>query len=364
MIPDSSQLLPLDEEMRQVVALCQQVQATEYADLPLRVPEVRRSAEEWLRIVGRIPRHRAGMRVLRRLRRMSIEAGALPGALEHYALLGAMQAAIVRVPALPVDAAVKRQFAKIFALAAQPPQALRHLLDCNVWGYHEIAQIVGLMRFPAGQHHWVMAKAARSALLKLRLRFAEMPRVAAAMLRDYGPFGPVAEIHLNMWRAKPQLMLKAETCRSLHRLARSLELQPQVRGIQGISWLHSRSVADVSPHLAWAREFFVENGALAAEMEVAHPAMGFLVGSAQRQRLFHTGKFKPRVGLFLWRRADVLAWARRHPEFADESSPLGPLPDQTVPVGTAGGRVPAPSFGITASLVPPGFWRSPPAVER
>lgn len=362
MIHDSDRRPSLDDEVRNVVALCQEVQATEYADLPLRTPEVRRTPAEWFRIVRRIPNDRAGMRTLRRLRRISIEAGALPGALEHYALLGAMQAAVVQVPALPVDPSVKLQFCKIFALAAQPPQPLRHLLDCNVWGYHEIAQTVGLMRFPAGQHHWVMAKAARGALLKLRLRFAEIPRVAAAVLRDYGAFGPVAEIHLNMWRAKPQLMLKAETCRSLHRLARSMELQPHVRGVQGISWLHSKSVADVSPHLTWAREFFVENGALAAEMEVAHPGMGFLVGSAQRQRLFHAGRFKPRVGLLLWKRDDVLAWARRHPEFADDGAALAPPTEPRVATVAAPGRA-APTVGITAKLMPQRFWRAPPAVE-
>ncbi len=229
MIHDSDRRPSLDDEVRHVVALCQEVQATEYADLPLRTPEVRRTPEEWFRIVRRIPNDRASMRTLRRLRGMSIEAGALPG-------------------------------------------------------------------------------------------------------------------------------------RSLHRLARSMELQPHVRGIQGISWLHSKSVADVSPHLAWAREFFVENGALAAEMEVAHPGMGFLVGSAQRQRLFHAGRFKPRVGLLLWKRDDVLAWARRHPEFADDGAALAPPTEPRVATAAAPGRA-APTVGIPANLMPQRFWRAPPAVE-
>lgn len=349
MIAGAGRGVLLDDHVRQVVALCQEVLAVEYPALPLRVPEVRRTPAEWFRIVRRIPRDRAAMRTLCRLRRMSIEAGALPGALEHYALLGAMQAAVVQVPSLPVDSSVKRQFCTTFALAARPPRSLRHLLDCNAWGYHEIAQITGLTRFPAGQHHWVMASAARGPVLRLRLRFAEMPRVVAALVRDFGVFGPVAEIHLNIWRAKPQLMLKAETFRSLYRLARSIELQPEVRGVQGISWLHSKSVAEVSPHLAWAREFFVENGALVAEMEEAHPAMGFLVGSAERQRLFHAGKFKPRVGLLLWKRADVLAWAHRHPEFAEDGASFGVPPEHA---GQAGGRASHPRFGAAANLMP------------
>ena len=56
MIGDSTKPAALDEEIRHVLALCQEGQATDYADLPLRVPEVRRTPDEWLRIVGQIGR--------------------------------------------------------------------------------------------------------------------------------------------------------------------------------------------------------------------------------------------------------------------------------------------------------------------
>lgn len=291
-----------------------------YAEVERALPWIRRPPQQWLRLARNLPHNRIGLAVLRRAKaRAKVEGAPLrPGAIEQYVLLQAILAVAPRLATLPVDPAVKRLYLQLAAEIAHPPAHLAPMLDCNRWEFCEVSQILTLRRFPAGQHNWVVGAAGRSALFRFRfrLRLREYPRLLREVYQGFGGMTPVASIHLTNWRGKPDIVLKSESCRSLYRIAKSMELQPRIRGIQGISWLHSKDVATVSPHLAWMRDLFVDNGAFSAELEPADPKM-YLVGSAKRRQLHDAQKFSPRLTMVLWRRADVLGWASAHPEFGD-----------------------------------------------
>jgi hypothetical protein len=94
-------------------------------------------------------------------------------------------------------------------------------------------------------------------------------------------------------------------------------MQPDIKGVMADSWLYSVEVGEKTPHLAWIRQFYAERGAYIVDMELADPKSGFLVGSAERRRLYEEKKFHPRQTLVLWSRADILNWAAAHPELAD-----------------------------------------------
>ena len=291
----------LRADLGRASADCAAAVATEFAAY---ADTRRRSAEQWFALLSRA----------RWLRTMALRRDkSWPEAsMARFALLAAVPAAASRVEGLPVDVSVKRNICNV--LARLP--ALARTLDCSSWEFHELAQAVTLQRFPAGQHNWVVGGAGRAPLLRMRVRPAHALRLLHEVTSRYGGFAPVASIHLSPWRDKP-VVLRTEACRSFYRIARSMELQPRLKGIQGMSWLHSECLRDVTPHLAWARDLFIDNGAFTAEMEQAPPDCGVLTGSAERKRLYESGVFRPRVTLVLWHRDDVLDWAARHPEFGD-----------------------------------------------
>lgn len=291
----------LRTDLGRAVADCAAVVATEFAAYP---GVQRRSAEQWFALLS----------AARWLRTMALRRDrSLPEcSLTRFALLAAVPAAAARVERLAVDGSVKRNICQV--LGRLP--ALARNLDFGGWDFHELAQAVTLQRFPAGQHNWVVGGAGRAPLVRMRVRPAHAVRLLHEVTSRYAGFAPVASIHLNPWRDRP-VILRSEACRSFYRIARSMELQPRLKGIQGMSWLHAEGLREVTPHLAWARDLFVENGAFTAEMEVAPPDCGMLTGSAQRKDLYESGAFRPRVTLVLWHRDDVLDWAARHPEFSD-----------------------------------------------
>jgi len=93
-----------------------------------------------------------------------------------------------------------------------------------------------------------------------------------------------------------------------------MELQPAVRGFITCAWFHSPDTYTVSPHLAWLNQVFLENGALVATVGPDDPASGVLDRSPERRQAYENGTFKPTLGLIVWPREEMIAWAARHPE--------------------------------------------------
>lgn len=244
--------------------------------------------------------------------RAEIGAAPLPETdLAHALLLAASLHTIPRVPELPVGDLVKALFLDEFAFYAAPPADWRARFRFSDVRFQEMGRIATLQRFPAGQYHWEMAAFPRSWLPKVARRWDVWTR---AFLPMRG-FGPLFELHLNDRRRNRIVLLETETNLSCYRAAQSLEVQPGVKGIMTMSWLYCESTAAATPHLAWMRRLFLEAGAVIVDLGDAPPDSGFLIGSAERRKLYEQGSYRPQTSCVLWPRARVLRWARRHPEF-------------------------------------------------
>ena len=230
--------------------------------------------------------------------------------LAHALLLAASLQALSRVPSLPVSDAVKELFVEEFLFYAAPPAAWRARFRFSDVRFQEMGRIATLQRFPAGQYHWELAAFPRSWLPRVAQRWAAVTR---AFLPMKG-FGPLFELHLNDRRKNRVMLLEKETALSCYRAARSLELQPAVKGIMTSSWFYCVSTGVVTPHLAWLRRFFLEAGAVALDLGEAPADAGFLVGSPDRRRLYEEGKYRPQLTCMLWPRRSVLQWAELHAE--------------------------------------------------
>jgi hypothetical protein len=182
-------------------------------------------------------------------------------------------------------------------------------------GFISMAKVVTLRRFPAGQLHVERSGIPRSWLARLGPR--ELARVLFFLGRHVGGLGPFFFHHL-AWRRKNRfLILEREQNRSYSRIAQSLALHPEVRGLATESWLHSPETFRVSPHLAWLNRPFEEHGGIVIVLGAASESSGVFTGSAVRKRLYDEGQFHPTTALVIWPRAAMLRWAASHPEFAD-----------------------------------------------
>jgi hypothetical protein len=130
-------------------------------------------------------------------------------------------------------------------------------------------------------------------------------------------FAPAFFIHLAFHGQKRGALLERDSNRAYYRMAQAMSRQPHVKGLVASSWLHSPDTMTASPHLTGLNRVFLENRALVTTMGPANPESGVFYRSPERRRLFDEGRFTPTTGLVLWPRADMLAWARAHPELAE-----------------------------------------------
>jgi hypothetical protein len=176
------------------------------------------------------------------------------------------------------------------------------------------SRIITLRRFPAGQFDFEYDGLPRSYLLKARPR--DWPKLALCFASSLRGFRPYFMTHMAVMKKKRNLVLhaEAETNRSYYRVARALQLQPEVRGLISASWFYSPDTFRASPHLAWLNRTPSENGALITTIGPASPDSGVFERSAERKKLYDEGKFHPTTGLLIWPRRQLIAWAERYGE--------------------------------------------------
>jgi hypothetical protein len=175
-----------------------------------------------------------------------------------------------------------------------------------------LCKIVTLRRFVAGQLHWERSGIPRSWIAKIMLRGS--PGILSFVARKLGGRAPIVFAHL-AWR-RALVLREKEHLKAYHRIARSIELQPDVRAFVAESWFHSPDTHRVSPHLAWLNTAIVENGGLVSVLGAAHADSGVFTGGAERRRLHEAGKFTPTTAVAIWPRAAMIDWAHRHPDLA------------------------------------------------
>jgi hypothetical protein len=233
--------------------------------------------------------------------------------LEHFAVLNALSAGVLLIKDKPLPPSVRNLYAALCIETANPtPRRLRGF-EAGTALFTEIAQLAAFHRFPAGEVVFDVARLPKSWLLKIHPLDLYS---AVAEIRRFG-FGPYFSLHLNGWRDNTLIIQHEEKLRSLYRIAKTLELNTDDKGIMADSWFYSDVAGRMFPHLAWMRAFFRDERAYIVDLAMAPPESGFAVGSVKRRQLYSEGQFRPRRTLVLWARDDVLAWAARNPQFAD-----------------------------------------------
>lgn len=305
--------------LAEAVAICRAaLSEPEMAELGVRLPEAPTDAPGWFDLLSNY----SGAREIASIQRMkdAVNPHDAPGepSVERYAVLQALTVALPRVNDLPLAAPVKRNFAKLAAQVARPGEHWRgNFAAARMPFMKQMADMATLQQFPAGE--LIFSYSERISYV-WTLKFP--PRAVPGFLFEVAfglkGWGPLILPHINRWRPNPLFLRKAEVERSLWRMAKTLEYQPDVKFLMTDSWLYSVDVSQVSPHLAWLRSIYEDAGAYVVSLEPAHEEAGFKEASNTRAELYDAGAFNPRRTLVFWSRADMLAWAARRIDLADE----------------------------------------------
>ena len=300
----------LDDEIGMAEQLCRNALSEQYEDTDASTL-ARRSPEGWFELLKSFLRDQKSIETFEIIVADAKTSGDFTaGFVELYAVLQAYLVALPLLRSLPVHESVKRQFCVTCRRIATRPQSFPGQFDYRTVAFHELARIVSLRSFHAGQNSFNIMAMPRTWLLRVH-PFA-LPGLLREIVFGMGGIGPIVTPHVNYWRENTGLLLEEENERAFWRIAKTIEMQPAIKGLMTKSWLNCREVASASPHLAFVREFYLNNGAYLVDMNIAPLESGFGIGNTTRLSLYNQGKFRPRETLVLWRRADILDWARRY----------------------------------------------------
>ena len=231
------------------------------------------------------------------------------GSFERFVLAHAVLGYLPELQSAPVSAVVKRLVCTGLLRFADG----RTVVTLSENRFVALCKIATLRRFPAGQFDWERSGLPRSWVPQVR-PLSALTRLLSLVAFEWRAFSPAFFIHLAV-TYPVHALLEREALLSYYRMAQSMALQPEVKGLIASSWLHSPSTFAVSPHLSWLNRVFAEHGAVVATMGPAAPDCGVFAQNVERQRAFAEGRFTPTLGLVVWPRRDLLAWAAAHPEF-------------------------------------------------
>jgi hypothetical protein len=306
--------MSIDRLVEETRALCvTRLAAPEMRAVSERLSAITRTTGFW-QLTSHVAESEGSQEQTRLLKSRLVQDGGLAddGAFERCLLVDAAAHACSLLPTLPVTARVKQFFCAEFNYVATADSTAFGKMQVGSPRFAGIAKTTTLRRFPAGQFDWEVSAIPRSALL--RVSPAHIASTAAFVVWRMRGLGPVFFSHLNPRRPNRSL-LEVEANRSYYQMARTMELQPKIRGFAAHSWFRSPATHAVSPHLAWLSRVFLENGGCVVEAGPEPSDAGVLYRSETRRRLFESGKFHPTRGLVLWPRRAMIAWAAAHPEF-------------------------------------------------
>lgn len=134
----------------------------------------------------------------------------------------------------------------------------------------------------------------------------ELPRFCSLVLR-LGGFGPFFEIHLDIRYRKDLTPTGWE--KALRLVGGALKLAPEIKGITGGSWFFDPMAAEISPRLAYLRQFIEDKGGsffyAGTNQRVVELATS---ASATRKRMYEDGTYQPASYVTIWPRKNVLEW--------------------------------------------------------
>jgi hypothetical protein len=220
-----------------------------------------------------------------------------------------------RIETLPVEESIRHLILKEIELMAAPRnESLRHFAISSPH-FVALCKIARGVRYPAGQHQFDWSGFPRSWLA--RIPVADLPKTARFLLGTAHGVRPYFESHLMPPMHGVPVLIEREFQVAFYRMARTLELQPRVKALMAVSWLHSEETHRVSPHLAFMNRPFEEAGGLITNIGPASVADGFLEGSRKRAELHSGGQYRPSCGVALCGRDQAIAWAAARGELAE-----------------------------------------------
>lgn len=238
-------------------------------------------------------------------------------AFERVLLTHAMQESESRIDQVPVHRSVKplirREFQRFRDLESSGP---RLLLGTDP--FIAAAKICTLRRFPSGPMDWVVSGMPRSWFPRIPAR--NLMSALRYIFLEFGGIKPVFYMHVAHPPRNRSLILRNEVRKSYYRMACSLALQPEVKGIMCATWLHDPIALQDAPHLASINEPYLEcGGRIVTTLGPAPVESGFLKFSPERRIKFERGELKLMTTLAMWPRQAALVWAAKHPELDDQS---------------------------------------------
>src|SRR5215472_8985645 len=168
------------------------------------------------------------------IRRLKAEIGAsgleLPGdSFERGLLEFAARESEPRIERLPVHERVKSLIREEFRFYTRPDQHPGTSLEIGTYLFVVACKTLSLRRFPSGPMDWEISGFPRSWLTKIRKR--DLPRVLIFFYRELGGFAPIFFMHVARTPRNRSLIIEREVLSSYYRMARSLKLQPAMKGI-------------------------------------------------------------------------------------------------------------------------------------
>lgn len=286
---------------------------------PVGLPEGLRKASEALNRVGTCAESDAWPLLLRvesegNLGPVAIikkTAGLEGDDVERLLIWHAARHALPQLYALPVENAVRTQLDHELRLL----HAIHVPLVTGSYAFVRAAKIATLRRFCVGPMEWEVAAIPRSFVLETdfpnNLRLLSF---VALRLRGWAPcfFMHVAPKPRNRGLSVPKLVMRA-----YYHIARSLQLQPAMRGLMAHAWFHDPAALRDYPHLQALNQPYTDHGGLIVPLGPAPPSSGVLEGNQRRALNYQAGKVTYRHGLALWPRAAAIRWADAHPEYGD-----------------------------------------------
>jgi hypothetical protein len=230
---------------------------------------------------------------------------------ERFLLLHAALRHMADVRRLPVSEDVRKRLVDAYAFFADAgDKRWSESFVAGTSSFLSLCKLATLRRFPAGELEWEVSGLPRTWLFKVPK--AGLPRLGWCVATRLRGFAPVVFPHLGVLRPKRIMLLEREFTRSYLRIARSIRLQPHIKGLVTSSWFYSPDIAAVSPHLEWLPRFFEENGGLVLPMGPAGAEAGGALARSRKRRVLHEGgQYEPQLGLVIWPRSAVLDWAQR-----------------------------------------------------
>jgi hypothetical protein len=157
---------------------------------------------------------------------------------------------------------------------------------------------------------WVVSGVPRSWFAKMPP--LNIPKVLRYLFGELGGLKPAFYIHIAPAPRNRSLVLKQEVKRAFYRMASSLELQPEMKGILCAAWFHDPAALRDTPHVEPLNDPYLNwGGRILTSVGPAPPESGMLDYNPERRKQYETGTLKLNATLAVWPRRAAIDWANQ-----------------------------------------------------